>query len=149
MNDRLKFRVWDNECLEYIPIGSTPDYILDIDLNTGQIIYESKPDGEDEWPKDLDTSSLVVEQCTGLKDKNGNLIYENDRARAEILDERFIGDAGYSEYTKSITGIVKWNKFGAEFVIEQENGEYVIFSEISDPENIEIIGNIHQQEDKE
>ena len=57
-NDRFKFRVWDGKVskkyfyleLKFGDNGYNPDFITD----------------------------PVFEQCTGLKDKNGNLIYEGD-----------------------------------------------------------------------
>lgn len=67
-NNRFKFRVWDKEnkvlhynaeCA-YDSMGGTP------------------PLKDDSFGGVLCNEDYVVEQCTGLKDKNGNLIYEGD-----------------------------------------------------------------------
>jgi hypothetical protein len=57
MNDRFKFRVWDflGESYEYWTLP-----------------------GPEQFPAHPASCDWVAEQCTGLKDKNGNLIYEGD-----------------------------------------------------------------------
>lgn len=64
MNDRFKFRVWDNERKRYTSVNPV---FMCIDRHTREIAMPDNGDGQ-----------YVVEQCIGLRDKNGRLIYEGD-----------------------------------------------------------------------
>jgi uncharacterized phage protein (TIGR01671 family) len=104
MNDRFRFRVWDGK--RYVTTG----IMFNNTLGTIEPV-----DG-------------VLEQCTGLKDKNGKLIFEGDI----LLHHHAIRDWQSPP--------VKWSEIEGE-----EGDEYVGFN-ISEgcARDAEIIGTIHE-----
>jgi uncharacterized phage protein (TIGR01671 family) len=126
MNDRFKFRVWDNVNKRYekdLPL-------LDKD---GDLCYQ---DGHKycngEHPEDF-----TIEQCTGLEDKNGNLIFEGDVVRYYRSTAMGLGGERIAS--------VLWRERDAEFYILTTLGDGYSMWEAK-RFNIEIIGNIHEME---
>lgn len=118
----LKFRVWDKERECYLDrselAGITPDgkYILYIE--------------EEEISKLEIEGNYVVEQYTGLKDKNGKEIYENDIVEYTTL---------YCGNTKRHRKAVEWKEWYSDDFGEPLNIGYFNLSEC-----MEVIGNVHE-----
>lgn len=102
MNDRFKFRIYNIEQQRYVAT---------------------------EFDKQFMLGSFIIEQCTGLKDNCGNLIYEGD----------IIGD-GEDDY------VIKWDSNRTMFVAEDIDTSYEI-EDVLDP-TICVIGNIHEQKEE-
>ncbi len=121
MNDRFKFRVWSKANNKWCD----EDYQF-ID-NDGNVLVSRYDD--DIYYHCLPDDVLVVNQCTGLKDKNGNLIYEGDvlkNHREEVC-------------------VVHWINETCQFALYDEEGN---LSDLMQKEylssNWEIVGNIHK-----
>ena len=110
-NDRFKFRVWDEELKSYT---SWCSWEIQENGKTAQLFV---PDHR------------ILEQCTGLQDKNGKLVYEGD-----IIDHNGCKPAE-----------VVWSKRAAKFCyrlyVQGTYGRKV--PKLYSIANCEIIGNIH------
>jgi len=136
MNYRLKFRAWHKKCEMMFDVwkvgtdGSCQCYNLEVfddgycgvrsngvhdcfAINSGNAGY-------------ISSNNCVLMQCTGLKDKNGNLIFEGDIV--EWLDRTGIIEFVPGEF------IVKWNKDASSY-----NERLRVHSG-----NLKIVGNIYE-----
>lgn len=126
MNDRFRFRAWNKEEKKmYYDAQDTYDYMAGKPIIFAES-FSCLLTNDEEWE---------VEQCTGLKDKNGNLIYEGDliKVSPKVSDKIMI---------------VVFNEYCFE-CFDKDTNEYIlslsVVNTVARSENIEIIGNIHEQ----
>ena len=121
MNDRFKFRVWDNEQKRYTSVNPV---FMCIDRHTREIAMPDNGDGQ-----------YVIEQCTGLRDKNGRLIYEGDILQyTDAHGFKMRQEVVWDDENAMFAHVVDWGCFDRTFSpLERE-----ICAQK------EIVGNIHE-----
>lgn len=130
MNDRFKFRFWNKELNRFTNGGA---------VKYGGICFIDT-DGEDNIIKLAENQEdYIICQCTGLKDKNGTLIYEGD-----ILGGTF-GNL-YVHYCDSCKQFqLKANDYGC-MACEGDIHWYEVV-EAEEQNELEVIGNIYENKE--
>lgn len=122
--ERFKFRVWDKQQKKY---EDTPKLIN----QKGELVSF--------YVRDDLSNFYDIEQCTGLKDKNGKLIYENDIIKCPsgiyriAVDDFGLWTAIYNN--NPFEGVGEWSDMVKEYAFNQDNVE------------LEVLGNIHENAD--
>ena len=113
-DERFKFRIWDTTRDCFYP------------NEHGELDWSLEETIRAESDKDFISELMIIEQCTGLRDENGNLIFEGDKI---LFIEQLPGGFNLSHEIP-----VVWN---------QQRALFEPFDKIR-PEFVKIIGNIHR-----
>lgn len=113
-------------------------YIYDIDRDCSKSLNEFahriQPLYSHAYAEPVDPTTIC--QCTGLKDKNGNLIWENDIAKFDVYY--------YEKLQSSTISQIKWcNELCALSLVVNDRGTRGTLGHLMDlNKEIEVIGNI-------
>lgn len=122
---RFRFRVWNEEeknWSEHLYNNGEGRIAVDWFWNGCEI---------DSQYNAAEDSQFVIEQCTGIRDANGKLIYEGD-----VLDAT---EDGFENRL-----VVRWNKTFGGFTLENTRRGGVSLNTLIAATMMKIIGNIHE-----
>lgn len=134
MNNKLKFRVWNKEEKRFINF-------VDVKKQEIEFNFDTK---DNYFLIECDPGKYKILQCTGLRDKNGKLVYEKDILLSPDYDEPYMvivewgNEKGY---------IVKaWNGKEFEYALSDDTLESLKYFEIigNEFENPELLEESHE-----
>ena len=135
MEDRFKFRVWDfgKNKFGYLEFNSDGFSI--------SIIYNDYIPVDDGYCKPISELISELQQCTGLKDKSGKLIYEGDVIK-------HFNNIGVVEFGDCSINNNEYYSYGYYLKYKHYDSIYVIHEVIKElliqDNNSQIMGNIYE-----
>ena len=123
----IEFRVWDKDAQQYYQ----PAFILGDDI---WVALDNNKPFELDCIGAIYGDILVIEQYTGLKDKNGTKIYEGDRVKLDLNNE------GYKN------SVVVYRDNYMQFMFDHPKEVYTMTEYHFKPKDLQVIGNVHEEE---
>ena len=129
MNRHIKFRVWDVKNKKFLP----ESYFAI--LGNGKLIVTLSGYYNDFTNTNQD--DYVIQQYTGLTDKNGNLIFEGDIVQ-------YNQNSSYD----NMDFIAKWSDDKLGFIFQSNSGEQLVNQtpHLNRFKHLEVVGNIFEHE---
>ena len=125
MKNRFRFRAWDKSFQKYY------ENVIVSTINGEITVYGRLVNGDTIL---IPSAHVALEQCTGLRDKNGRLIYEGDVVK--VSGDVMTIPIDYEESK----AVINWDEDG--FFLHFESGEIErLFQECWE---YEVVGNIHK-----
>lgn len=133
MQDRFKFRYNNNNKIYDV-------FAIDFFHSTGQIV---SLDRKETLMCKINLDNLI--QCTGLKDKNGKLIYEGDIVKY-FCPAEYCSDGLHKcpECYSGENGSVHYDEDLAMYEYRSKSDQCPLTDNINTEEDLEIIGNIYE-----
>ncbi len=135
MNNRLKSRAWDKETktMHYTDfVITSTGYVAKIETEGNTCYFDQTDLNYD--------ASLIVMQCTGLKDSTGTLIYEEDI----ILNTWYTDEESSSKRVDDVYKAVFCDdSLMFKFISVKDKDEWLGWEDLCCEGNLTVLGNIY------